>query len=300
MAIIYRPALSDDLESAARIVQQAYNDLRVRHGLAPMVPLRPPLFQRFCLAEAQDGLWVAEEDDAIVGFGFSWMCQKFWFLAQLFIKPGTQASGLGRTLLSKTLEQAHRNGADNRALITLAYNPVSIGLYVRNGLYPREPLYRVAAPASVVEQNITTTGHDAVPIAPWPEPQQWIGKIDEEVLGIRRDSHHRFLRSDFPARAVKIERAGRPVGYAYVSPERHIGPLEVAPDADRKAVVATAIGCALEQQPEQLSMIVPGRADQILDAVSVFGFRIDEPYVLLSAWPFGDWRNYMPSNPGYM
>lgn len=300
MAIIYRPARPDDLDSAVRIVQQAYNDLRVRHGLAPTGPLRPPLFQRFCLAEDRDGLWVAEADDTIVGFGFSWMCQNFWFLAQLFIKPGTQGSGLGRTLLLKTLEQAQRNGADNRALITAAYNPISTGLYVRNGMYPREPLYRVAAPASVVDQNITTTGHDAVPIAPWPEPQHWIGKLDEEVLGFRRDSHHRFLLSDFAVRAVRIERAGRPVGYAYVSIEGHIGPLAIAPDADRKAVVATAIRCALEEQPEQVSMIVPGRAEQILDAVSIFGFRLDEPYVLLSARPFGDWRNYMPSNPAYM
>jgi GNAT superfamily N-acetyltransferase len=300
MAITYRPARPDDLESTARIVQEAYNDLRVRHGLAPTVSLRPPLFQTFCLAEDPEGLWVAEADDAIVGFGFSWMTQKFWFLAQLFIKPGTQASGVGRTLLSKTLDQAQRNGADNRALITLAYNPVSAGLYVRNGMYPREPLYRVAAPASVVRQNITTTRYDAVPISPWPEPQQWIGKIDEEVLGFRRDSHHRFLLSDFPARAVRIERAGHPVGYAYISTEGHVGPLAVAPNVDRKAVVATAIRCALEGQPDQVSMIVPGRAEQILDAVSELGFRLDEPFVLLSARQFGDWRNYLPSNPGYM
>ncbi|HEV2098784.1 MAG TPA: GNAT family N-acetyltransferase [Stellaceae bacterium] len=300
MTIIYRPARPDDLTAAGAIVQQAYNDLRVRHGLAPTVGLRAPLFQRFCLAEDPDGLWVAEADDGIVGFGFSWICQKFWFLAQLFIRPGTQASGIGRTLLSKTLEQAQRNDAGNRALITLAYNPISTGLYVRNGMYPREPLYSVAAPASVVGQYVTTAAYDAVPIAPWPEPQRWIGEIDEQVLGFRRDSHHRFLLGEYPVRAIRIERAGRPVGYAYVSAEGHVGPLAIALDADRKAVVATAIQCALQQNPAQLSMIVAGRAEQILDTVSAFGFRLDEPYVLLSAQPFGDWRNYMPNNPGYM
>jgi hypothetical protein len=34
--------------------------------------------------------------------------------------------------------------------------------------------------------------------------------------------------------------------------------------------------------------------------VSELGFRIDEPYVLMSALPFGDWRSYLPSNPGFM
>jgi ribosomal protein S18 acetylase RimI-like enzyme len=300
MDITYRPAKSEDLDPAARIVQQAYNDLRVRHGLAPTVSLRPPLFQAFCLAEDPDGLWVAEADEGIVGFGFSWMSQNFWFLSQLSIKPETQARGIGQALLSKTLRQAQRSGADNRALITLAYNTVSTGLYVRNGMYPREPLYRLLAPASVVAQNITVTDYDVAPIAPWPEPREWIGRIDEEILGFRRDSHHRFLLSGFAPRAVSIERARRPVGYGYISADGHVGPLAVAADADPKAVVASVVRCALDGRPKQVSMIVPGRADQILGAVSELGFRIDEPYVLMSALPFGDWRHYLPSNPGFM
>jgi ribosomal protein S18 acetylase RimI-like enzyme len=300
MAITYRPARSNDLDSAVRIVQRAYNDLRVRSGLAATVPLRPPLFQMFCLTEDPDGLWVAEEGDNIVGFGFSWMSQKFWFLSQLFIKPETQARGVGQALLSKTLQQAQRNGATNRALITTAYNTVSTGLYVRNGIYPREPLYRVVAPAPVVEQNMTVTEHDVESIAPWPQPQEWIGRIDEEVLGFRRDSHHRFLLSGFATRAVRIQRGGRPVGYAYISAEGHVGPLAVAPGADGKAVVASAVRCALDGHPKQVSMIVPGRADHILRVVSELGLRIDEPFVLMSARAFGDWRSYLPSRPAYM
>jgi hypothetical protein len=49
--------------------------------------------------------------------------------------------------MSRTLEQAARNEAANRALITPGYNMDSTGLYIRNGLYPREPLYRLVAPA---------------------------------------------------------------------------------------------------------------------------------------------------------
>ena len=60
MDIAFRPARSEDLDTAARIVQSAYNDLRTRHGLAATIPLRPPLFQEFCLAECPEGLWIAE------------------------------------------------------------------------------------------------------------------------------------------------------------------------------------------------------------------------------------------------
>ena len=33
--------------------------------------------------------------------------------------------------------------------------------------------------------------------------------------------------------------------------------------------------------------------------VAALGFRIEEPYVLMSARPFGNWGNYLPSNPGF-
>ena len=135
MDITYRPAKFEDLEDAERVVQEAGNELRVRHGRRPW-PAPPPIaFPKFCLAEDPDGLWVAEDGDTIVGFGFSWMTENFWFLSQLFVRPETQAPGIGQALLSKTLIQAERDGAATLALITPAYNIASMGLYLNNGLF---------------------------------------------------------------------------------------------------------------------------------------------------------------------
>jgi len=298
--ITYRPATPDDLEEGERVCFQAGNELRMRYGgrAAPAPP--STAFPKFCLAENQAELWVAEEGSTIVGFGFSWMSGSFWFLSQLFVRPETQAKGIGQALLSRTLQQAERNGADNRALITFAFNIASTGLYLNNGLYPREPLFRMAAPAAAVAQTLTHAGYDATPIAPWPKSRDWLGGIDEEVLGLRRDLHHRFLLGGGAARAIRIERAGRPAGYAYMSGRGHVGPLTIAADADAKAVVATALRSALEGAPERVSMVVPGRADAVIGMVAALGFRIEEPYVLMSARPFGNWSNYLPSNPGFM
>jgi ribosomal protein S18 acetylase RimI-like enzyme len=301
MRITYRPARLEDLKAALGIVQETYNDLRLRHGLPATVVLGPPAFQRACLAEDPDGLWVAERGGSLLGFGFSWMRERFWYLAQLFVLPGNQASGIGRALLSKTMQLAERRGADNRALITMAYNTASTGLYIRNGLYPREPLLRLAAAAhSIKPVSIAGLRYNVAPIEPWPGGRDWLGRIDQEVLGFRREEHHAFLLAGSAGRAVRLEEAGDPVGYAYVSAEGHIGPLAVAPCADPRQVFCAAIHCALEGNPKQVSMIVPGRADVILDAARRLGFRIEEPLVLLSANPFGDWRHYLPSNPGFM
>jgi GNAT superfamily N-acetyltransferase len=298
--ITYRPAKCEDLEDAERVVQEAGNELRVRHGRRPW-PAPPPIaFPKFCLAEDPDGLWVAEHGETIVGFGFSWMTEKFWFLSQLFVRPQTQAKGVGQALLSKTLMQAQRNGATNRALITPAYNIASTGLYLNNGLYPRESVYRMTTPAQAVAQNLPDAGYEGAPMPSWPEPPEWMGEIDEALLGFRRDLHHRFLLGDGAARGIRIEHAGGLAGYAYISADGHIGPLAIAPDADAQAVVTTALRCALESGPSKVSMIVPGRADVVMQAVLALGFRIDEPYVLMASWPFGNWCNYLPRTPGFM
>src|SRR5438132_1967986 len=280
MDITYRPAKQEDLEDAERVAQQSGNALRVRHGGRPSPALPSTAFPEFCLAQDPTGLWVAEDGDTIVGFGFSWMSEKFWCLSQLFVRPETQAKGVGQALLSKTLMQAERNGAANRALITIAYNIASTGLYLQNGLYPREPLYHMAAPAQAVAQNLVDPGYGITPIAPWPESGEWpagewVGRIDQELLGFRRDLHHQFLLGGVAARAVRIEHAGRAAGCAYISAGGHVGPLAIAPDADAKAVVTTALRCALEGGARQVSMLVPGRADIIVQTVSALGFRIE-------------------------
>jgi hypothetical protein len=89
----------------------------------------------------------------------------------------------------------------------------------------------------------------------------------------------------------------RPANSADLDSAAHLGPLAVAPGADETGVAA--LRCASDR-PEQVSMIVPGRAKDVLALVSNLGFRIDEPYVVMSALPFGDWRRYVPSNPGSM
>jgi GNAT superfamily N-acetyltransferase len=300
MDITYRPAKFEDLEEAERVVQEAGNELLLRHGGQPW-PAPPSIaFPKFCLAEDPDGLWVAEHGDTIVGFGFSWMTEKFWYLSQLFVRPKTQAKGIGQALLAKTLTQAERGGATNRALITFASNIASTGLYLNNGLYPREPLYEMAAPAQAVAQNLADAGYDTTPMAPWPEPRERMAEIDEALLGLQRDLHHRFLLGGGAARGVRIERAGRLAGYAYISAQGHIGPLAIAPEADAEAVVTTALRGALESKPSRVSMIVPGRADVVMQTVLALGFRIEESLVLMASRPFGNWCNYLPRAPGFM
>jgi hypothetical protein len=87
MDITYRPAKQEDLEEAERVAQQSGNALRVPHGGRPSPAPPSTAFPEFCLAQDPAGLWVAVDGDTIVGFGFSWMTEKFWCLSQLFVSP---------------------------------------------------------------------------------------------------------------------------------------------------------------------------------------------------------------------
>jgi hypothetical protein len=158
----------------------------------------------------------------------------------------------------------------------------------------------MAAPAQAVARNLADAGYDTTPIASWPEPDEETGRIDQELLGFRRDLHHKFLLGALEGRAIRIERAGGAAGYAYISDYGHVGPLAIAPDADAKAVVTTALRCALDGGPNRVSMVVPGRADVVMQAVLALGFRIERPLILMASRPFGNWCNYLPRDPGFM
>jgi len=101
-------------------------------------------------------------------------------------------------------------------------------------------------------------------------------------------------------RGLRLDQDGRPAGYAYISPEGHVGPLLAAPGADEARIALAAVYAALAGGAEQVSLIVPGRAERILAALSSLGFRIRESMLLMAARPFGDWSRYLPSNPGFM
>jgi hypothetical protein len=231
----------------------------------------------------------------------AWTAGRFWFLSQLFVRPGLQSGGVGQALLSRMLDHAERMGAANRALVTFAYNPHSTGLYLRNGLLPRGLLYVMAAPAARLRQRAWPGA--AVEVAPIPAADaaaNWISRLDEAVLGFRRAPHHAFLLDGAMAQALRIGPAGAPLGYAYISAAGDIGPVAVAPGAEAELVVGAAIGAALEAGASEVTLTVPAAAEPVLATVARAGFRIREPTLLMAEKPFGDWRHYLPRNPGFL
>jgi GNAT superfamily N-acetyltransferase len=300
MAAVCRRARLEDLHLADALVVHSINDLTERHGFGRMAAPSPPRFQQFCLEDDPDGLWAAEDEGQIVGFAFSWVCDDLWFLAQLFVSPGQQGTGIGNELLRRTLQQAETRGSSNRVLITFAFNRVSQGLYIRHGLFPRVPLYFVSASREALRGHRGGPQLRCEPIEKRAAQLRNLIEIDARVLGLSREKHHGFLIDEDGTRGVAFYDGDDCVGYAYISSSGHIGPLAVARPEAMGAAFRTALSVAADGSASNVSAFLPGTSEAALALAMDCGMRITFPMMLMSARPFGDWALYLPRNPGFM
>jgi ribosomal protein S18 acetylase RimI-like enzyme len=297
--VTYRAARSDDIAGIAEVHRAAYNALSRRHGF-PELPAGPPNpFFTFSVQEEPEGCWVAEDGATIVGFAISWLRSDFWFLACLFIAPSLQGQSVGRALIERAL--AHPGHAANRALITLAYNPVSIGLYVRYAMYPREPLYLLEGPAEALrhrEQPAEGLTYERLP--PEARNADVLGRLDHAVLGHDRTRHHRFFLGAPGSSCYLFKLAGAPSGYAYVWPTGRVGPLVTLSPTSFEGVMRTALALASAPSTERVSVILAGTNERALAWAMRQGMRISLPLLLMATKPFGQLEAYGFYSPALM
>jgi GNAT superfamily N-acetyltransferase len=299
VALVYRPARLDELEHAQALIVSSINDLTQRHGFGPIASVRPANFQAFSLRDDPAGLWTAEENGELLGTAFSWACGDLWFLAELFVARDQQGRGIGNELLRRTFQHAQEAGATNKALITFAFNTVSQGLYIRHGMFPRTPVYMMSVARERLEppqgEQLRTT-----PIGSSAAHLAMLSQIDAGALGLSREKHHRFLIGDSTMKGVLLHASTDCVGYVYVNSGGHIGPVAVTQPGMLAPAFRTALQLAADVGAEQVSAFVPGTANAALSIAIQDGMRIAFPMLLMSSREFGDWRLYLPRNPGFM
>jgi GNAT superfamily N-acetyltransferase len=300
MPILYRPARAEELQECQQLIVGSINDLSERHGFGKMASVRTPDFQLFSLNDDPAGLWTAEEDGRIVGCAFSWVAERLWFLAELFIAPDRQGQRIGQELLKRTFAHASASGADCNALITFTFNRVSQALYIRHGMYPRWPIYMVSAPREVIVQRGGETALTHVALERSPAHLDTLESIDRSALGFSRRKHHAYLLGEGATKGFLLRDVREPVGYAYVNQGGHIGPFAVTSADAAGPAFRSALSLALQANATQVSAFIPGPAEAPLRIAMEHGMQITLPMVLMSSRDFGDWSRYLPRNPGFM
>ena len=98
----------------------------------------------------------------------------------------------------------------------------------------------------------------------------------------------RSITADSGLKGFLFREDGVGVGYAYISPEGHVGPLAVMRADAVRPVFAAALNQAAELGATQLSALIPGICDAALGAAVAQAMRIALPMMLMSSRPFGD------------
>ncbi|OYU87241.1 MAG: GNAT family N-acetyltransferase [Bradyrhizobiaceae bacterium PARB1] len=298
MPVTVRPTRAEELQDVQKLIVGSINDLTERHGFGVMASVRPASFQLFSLRDDPRGLWVAEDDGEIVGAAFSWACDELWFLAELFIAPHMQGSGIGRELLGRALSHAEKTGAQRKALITFAFNTVSQGLYIRHGMFPRLPIYMMSGDR---DEFLVTNVEAPLAYRPiGPEDLAALATLDRSALGISREKHHRYLLADPAVKGFLFYEGGDIAGYAYVASTGHVGPVAVEHQDSMGRVFDAALTIAAQESSTLISAFLPGSCEAALEIAARHRMRITYPMVLLSDREFGDWQRYLPRNPGFM
>jgi GNAT superfamily N-acetyltransferase len=301
-SISFRPGREADLDGCIRTWRAALEGYQAGLGLPPIPddpgPLRRLL--RHLRTTDPDRFWVAEdaEADRIVGFCSATVRGGLWYLAMLFVDPGSQARGVGTALLDRA--QAGRDvdpggpavpGPDDpldsgiRAwgMCTDSGQPVSNGLYARRGMVPRIPVWRMAGeprrwsaipalPASLESipfDGLAADGSDGA-----RRLAADVDALDIEILGAARPADHEYLRRDGRSGFLVRDRgSGRALGYAYGSSVGRLGPVAALDPALHPALLGTLIRETPVLGP--VAIWVPGSAVAATRALLDAGLRFD-------------------------
>jgi GNAT superfamily N-acetyltransferase len=310
--VIYRHAKQGDLFEVSKLIRSAVDGLLKDHGfwnvspfaserLPPIPPSGPFPWYEFGLREDSDGFWIAEIGSDIAGFALSWVRGSLWYLAQLFVRTDLQGRGIGRNLMDRAMQHQKESNIENRALVTFAYNPVSISLYSRYGIYPREPLYMMECP----KENMGPLKDEAGLTSQRAESFQSVSKvltaIDQRCVGYPRERNHEFLFSLPSYKCYVYSVHHEPVGYAYLAQNGRVGPVAtVSPDSFLQVVESAFRFAAGEEKASSVSLAVAGSNEELMRLAFRYGMRIRDNFLLMSAKPFRNFSRYVLYPTGAM
>ena len=320
-AVRYRPGAADDLDACTRVWRAGIEDYQSRLNQPSMPEDLGPLRRLLAhlLATDPERFWVAiGREDEVLGFASASVREGLWFLAMLFVLPGTQARGIGSALMDHAQAGTHvpaggpavpgpdaafDSGIHTWGMCTDAVQPISNGLYARRGMVPRIPIWRLfgevrrwaalpplpASLESVAFESVAATEPDGE-----RRLQAILDDLDRAVIGSAHPADHGFLRRDGRVGFLVRDRGdGSAVGYVYGSGIGRMGPLLAVDPALHPAL----IGVAVRETPAlgPVALWVPGTADVATRALLDAGLRLDGfPGLVCWSRPDHPFERYLP------
>lgn len=282
-----RPARADDLPCCAEVVVEALADLARREGRTATTPdaaaLMPLL--RFAHQQAPDAFHVAADENGIVGFGGAWPRDGLWWLGYLFVLPAHQSSGVGASLLARTLAP----GAGAPCTFTFASGDArAVALYMRHGMMPR---------AAVLTLGVEVGE---------PEPPQELRlaplrgstlAFERARFGYARGLDHRFFMQHGAGFALLRPDDAR-AGFMYVGANGRVGPVACEDAADVAPALQLALCELARRDVRRATLRVPHANEAALRWCAGHGATVEATNLLMASAPLAPMDLVLLGNPG--
>ncbi|MCE0764247.1 GNAT family N-acetyltransferase [Pseudonocardia kujensis] len=126
--ITTRPAERRDVDAAARLAHDAYQHYAARIGRPPA-----PMEADYAAAVGDGTMWVAEDDNGLLGFIVLLDADDHLLLDNVAVDPLAQGRGVGAQLLAFAEVEASRRGYDRIKLYTNEAMTENLDYYLRKG-----------------------------------------------------------------------------------------------------------------------------------------------------------------------
>lgn len=294
--ITFRPGTPDDAVACHELLWASVTDLGARQGTplegtaAEWWGSSEPL-HRF-LAEHAAEWWVAGQADAdeLIGYARSVERSGLFELTEFFVRPDSQAGGVGRALL----ERAFPAGRGEVRVIIATQDPRALGRYYRADTVARFPIltltgtpHQAEPMGGLIAQTIEADDADALAL---------IAGIERTTIGYARtDAELRWLAEQ--REGYVYRRGPSTIGFGFVG-KAGTGPI-VAADPDAMPEILLHVegrGSALGV--DRLDLEVPAPNAVAVRHLLGRGFRI-HPWVnlLMSNRPFGQFDRFVAFDP---
>jgi GNAT superfamily N-acetyltransferase len=287
------------MRNANDVAERSFDDLAQRNGWNDgAAPIDEAGLQRELeaqrtvyehLTETAEQFWVAERSGKMVGVARSTLRDGLRQLTELFVLPEAQAAGVGRELLRRAFPLA---GAANRCILATPDLP-AMAMYLKAGVSIRFPNYGFhgAPRTTAISTDLT---FETITVS--PEDLTRLARIDQTVLGHRRDVDHRWLLAD--RQGFLYLRNGEVAGYGYIGGMS--GPYALLDAADFPAVLAHAETLAAAEGRPSFSVVVPMVNETAVRYLLARGFRLDPFFsYLMSDRPLGQFDRYIETRPTF-
>jgi ribosomal protein S18 acetylase RimI-like enzyme len=129
-----RQMRSEDLSQVNSIFAKAFSEARIDEGLKHhrVSPCRSE-FMRMYLDRSGEGAFVAEDRKRVAGFSFSHLYGLTGWMGPIAVLPRYQGSGVGKMLVTKSVDYLRGREAGIIGLETMPRNFRNIGFYLRLG-----------------------------------------------------------------------------------------------------------------------------------------------------------------------